>query len=187
MIARLPRPAALRPLLPLLVLAAGGCSGGDKPAGNPADENAGQATATLAAVIARDPDISQTAQLLSRTGLAQALDGAGSYTMLTPVDDAFAAGDAAPGYGMAMLRRHILPGYITIADIEMALAQKADGTVLMRTLDGGFIRFANNSGGITATAPNGQRARLSGDQAFAANGVAIEIDRPLSAIPASPQ
>src|SRR5690606_37049579 len=127
MMARRPALFALRTLAPLLAFAGSGCSR-DEPAPSTQDEQeeAVHATATLAAAIARDPRISETARLLSRTGISQMLDGTGSYTILAPVDDAFGSppprnestGDTAQA--IALLRRHILPGYITIADIESA-------------------------------------------------------------------
>lgn len=175
--------AALRCTLALLPLAGAACSGGDN---TKVDQDvAVRATATLAAVIAREPQISETARLLSRTGLAEVLDGAGSYTMLTPTDEAFEdsqlqyANDGQSSGSrrtMALLQHHILPGYITIGDIENAMDREAGGVALMRTLDGGFVRFARSGGAITAIDQTGMRARLSGEQIFAANGVALTLD-----------
>jgi len=174
----------------LLSLTAASCDDDGSPKYlAPGQQAAGRATATLASTIAGAPDLAKTGQLLAQTGLAQVLDGVGSYTMLAPSDDAYRGtpldvshpADADESARIAaVLRHHILPGYITLQDLERAIDRYDAGFALMRTLDGGVVRFAREGDAITVTDLTGGQARLAPEQRLAVNGVALPIERVLS-------
>lgn len=171
-----------------LIAALAGCS--DKQAdgeGEAAATSMPQAsTATLATLIAADAQLSASAHLLVRTGLIQVFDGAGSYTMLVPTDGAVAASGEQGGRwqaperrsaAAAMLREHILPGYITPDDIEAAIARAPDGAVTMRALGSRTIRFRKLRGRLVAIDEAGRIAPIGDEALLGSNGVALPLDR----------
>jgi uncharacterized surface protein with fasciclin (FAS1) repeats len=160
-----------------LLLAA--CAGGE------ADEGADKPSAeTLAALVARADDLSIVSATLEDAGLAQVFDGVAAYTLLAPRDEAFARLEGARALRapeqrpalVAVLRDHIVPGYLTPADIAKAIELDADGEVAMRTMAGHTLTFARSGDTITATNEDGASVRFAGDPLLASNGVAIPVD-----------
>ena len=160
----------------------------DKPAANAAD---GPTAATLTTAIGGAPGMTTVAAAIKRTGLATVFDGNAPYTVLVPLDDAFGAlGDAAtrlatPENGAAMaavLKAHVLPGYLTVADIDAALKAARGKPVTMTTMAGTTVTFARKGDALIVTAADGSTANLSGSAVAAANGVAIPIDKVLKQI-----
>ena len=106
------------------------CSGDDTAEG---DDAAGEvSSATLASLVSDADGLSAVSDVLGEAGLSQVFDGAASYTLLAPQDAAFEklgeAGDdlrsaeERPAM-VAILRDHIVPGYLTPDDIANAIAQ----------------------------------------------------------------
>jgi uncharacterized surface protein with fasciclin (FAS1) repeats len=180
--------AAHRLAAPMLAAVAGtlliaGCSGG----GDDADDRsaAEPGTETLAALVAQADDFSVVSATLKDAGLAEVFDGAAAYTMLAPRDAAFEAlGDAGETLRspeqrpamVAVLRDHIVPGYLTPDDIAKAVELDDDGKVAMRTMAGHTLTFADDGGTLTATGEDGTTVRFAGDALLASNGVAIPVD-----------
>ena len=162
-----------------LLLAA--CSGGSEDSSAAAEPSA----ETLAVMVAQADDLSTVSATLKDAGLAQVFDGTAAYTLLAPRDAAFTGlGDAGATLRspeqrpamVAVLRDHIVPGYLTPADIKMAIELAEDGKVAMRTMAGHTLTFAEDGDVITATGADGKAARFSGDALLASNGVAIPVD-----------
>lgn len=139
---------------------------------------------TLAEAISDADDLSVVAAALGDSGLAQVFDGAGSYTIFAPNDAAFEAlGEAGqalrePGQSAAMvavLRDHIVPGYLTPTDIEAAIEAQG-GSVKVETMGDHALTFTRANGGIRVTSEDGSAATLTGDALKARNGVAIALD-----------
>jgi uncharacterized surface protein with fasciclin (FAS1) repeats len=161
-----------------LLLAA--CSGtdDDQVAAEPSIE-------TLAAMVAQSDDLSTVSATLKDAGLAQVFDGTAAYTLLAPRDAAFTSLGAVgatlrtpeqrPAM-VAVLRDHIVPGYLTPADIKKAIALDKDGKVAMRTMAGHTLTFTEAGDAITATSEDGKTVRFAGDALLASNGVAIPVD-----------
>ena len=182
------RPLAAFAALSLLALPA--CS---------ADETADQADAeseptddTLAAAISDADGLTVVASALGNSGLAQVFDGAGSYTIFAPNDAAFEAlGETGaalrePGQSAAMaavLRDHIVPGYLTPADIESAIEAQG-GAVKVETMGDHALTFTRADDGIRVTSDDGSAAMLTGDALKARNGVAIALDGVLKKVDA---
>ena len=182
------RPLAAFAALALLALPA--CS---------ADETADQADAeseptddTLAAAISDADGLTVVASALGDSGLAQVFDGAGSYTIFAPNDAAFEAlGETGaalrePGQSAAMaavLRDHIVPGYLTPADIESAIEAQG-GAVKVETMGDHALTFTRADDGIRVTSEDGSNAMLTGDALKARNGVAIALDGVLKKVDA---
>ena len=162
------------------------------------DKTAATATepdaATLTSAIGGAPGMSTVAAAIKGTGLATVFDGTAPYTVLVPQDDAFGAlGEAAsklkaPENGAAMaavIKAHVLPGYMTVADIGAALTRSKGKPVRMTTMAGSDVTFTRSGETLTVTAADGSTAKVSGSELTAGNGVAIPVDAVLKKIPKS--
>lgn len=159
-------------------------------ADEPNEEQAGQTVETdpsgqtLAAAISGAEDMSMVARALADVGLAQVFDGAGSYTIFAPNDAAFAElGEARQALTepnqraavAAVLRDHIVPGYLTPADITAAIdAQR--GAVQAETMGEQTLRFTREGDNVRVTSEDGSTAIIVGEAIRAGNGVAIPLD-----------
>lgn len=179
---------ALAALLPLQA-----CEGEPGQGGDGADVSG----ETLASLIADDEEATVVSQALGDAGLAQVFDGAATYTILLPRDAAFEAlGEAGESLRtaeqrpalIAILRHHIVPGYLTPEDIGKAIALADDGSVEMRTMAHGRLTFTGEGDTIVVTSEDGTQASFAGEALRASNGVAIPVDALLeSPEAASPQ
>ena len=149
-------------------------------------------SATLTAAIGDAAGMSTVAAALKGTGLNTVFDGTAPYTLLAPEDDAFGKlGETAkmltaPENGAAMaevLKAHVLPGYMTVADIDAALTNAKGKPVKMTTMAGGQVTFARSGEALTVTAADGSTAKVSGQEVTASNGVAIPVDAVLKKTP----
>ena len=150
-------------------------------------------SATLTAALGDAAGMSTVAAALKGTGLNTVFDGTAPYTLLAPEDDAFGKlGDTAkmltaPENGAAMaevLKAHVLPGYMTVADIDAALTNAKGKPVKMTTMAGNQVTFARSGEALTVTAADGSTATVSGKEVTASNGVAIPVDAVLKKTPA---
>ena len=182
-------PAILLGALALLPLAA--CNK-EADSASPAATAAQGSAATLTRAIEGAPGLSTVSAALKGTGLATVFEGAAPYTLLAPDDDAFgklgqtAAMLKAPENGAAMvavIKAHVLPGYLTVADINAALKAAKGKPVRMKTMAGDEITFARRGDALTATATDGSTAKISGSDLTAGNGVAIPVDAVLKKVP----
>lgn len=165
------------------------CSGEEAGSG---EETAEVDEATLAAAVAQAEGLSTVSDTLGDAGLAQVFDGRAAYTLLAPRDSAFdALGEAGEALRsdeqraamVAILRDHIVPGYLTPDDIANAIAQDDDGSVTMRTMGAKTVTFTKAGDAITVTSEDGSTARFAGDALRARNGVAIPLDAVLHKLP----
>lgn len=140
---------------------------------------------TLAAVIAGSPATDLASQALTSTGLSDVFDGAGSYTLLVPQDAAFerAGLDLAELKSesnrplvVAVMRDHILPGYLLPDDIGRAIDADPDGTVEMATMGDRKLAFSRKGEAIVVAGEDGSTATLEAPAIQASNGVAIPLD-----------
>lgn len=158
-----------------------GCSGDDAAE----DEATEVSTKTLASLIMETDGLSTVAGVIGEAGLAEVFDGAASYTLLAPTDSAFdVLGEAGEELRspeqrpamVAVLRDHIVPGYLTPADIATAIEAADDGRVEMRTMGDHVVTFTGDGEAITVTAEDGATARFAGEALLGSNGVAIPLD-----------
>jgi len=159
------------------------CSGQSSESGEEA--TAEPSSQTLAALVAQSEDLSVVSATLEDAGLVQVFDGVAAYTLLAPRDATFdslaeagetlRSADQRPAM-VAVLRDHIVPGYLTPGDIAKAVDLDDDGKVTMRTMAGHTLTFASVDGTITATSEDGATVRFAGDALLASNGVAIPVD-----------
>lgn len=150
------------------------------------DEAAGErtTTSTLAATLAGEDELDTMSEALNASGLVSAFDGPGSYTILAPVDDAFAAlGERGTALMeeeqkpilVAILRDHVLPGNMTTETIRQSIEQKG-GPVEVRTMGEGTVTFSMEGDVIRARTDEGDEGAVLGDSTVASNGAVIAID-----------
>jgi uncharacterized surface protein with fasciclin (FAS1) repeats len=151
---------------------------------------------TLASVVEDADGLSTVSGVLGDAGLEQVFDGAAAYTLFAPQDAAFdALGEAGEELRtaeqraamVAILRDHIVPGYLTPDDIANAIEMADDGSVEMRTMGDRTLTFTGERDAITVTAEDGASARFAGDALRASNGVAIPLDGLLRKVGETPQ
>lgn len=162
----------------LLVPACGEADDGTRPAAEPGGQ-------TLAAMVAADSDLSFVSDTLGDAGLADVFDGTAAYTIMAPTDASFdALGEAGDDLRsperraamVAILRDHIVPGYLTPADIARAIELSDDKRVEMQTMGARTLTFTAEGDRVIVTAEDGARAQMEGDAHLASNGVAIPLD-----------
>jgi uncharacterized surface protein with fasciclin (FAS1) repeats len=183
-------------LASLAVLTLAACGGGDD-GGKAGTADAKPSDATLAATLNGDGDLDTLESVVTNSGLASVLEGVGPYTVLAPSDAAFEAGGGAAGFtgetqkaeAAALLRAHIVPGALTRKDIAAAIERAGQDGVEMRTMADGLLTFSKDGEAIVVTTPDGARARLTGDEELARNGVIQPLDgllvKPVAAAPAA--
>ncbi|TYC87461.1 fasciclin domain-containing protein [Novosphingobium sp. BW1] len=121
---------------------------------------------------------------LKDTGLAGIFEGNASYTLLAPDDASFAAlgeGGEALTDGedeaamAALLKQHLLPGYLMPRDIEGAIERSDEGSVTITSLAGEDLTFRRNGDAITVTSPDGAQATFKGEALAGGASVAIPL------------
>jgi len=178
-------------LAPVCVLALAGC--GEQKAGEA--NAAAPSNRTITATLKDDRSFGTLERVLDNAALGDVLAGKGPYTVFAPSDAAFtaSAGDlgdeAMKAQGAAMLRAHIVPGALTRADILSAINRGGSGTAEMRTMANSLLTFSKEGDAIIVTGDNGARAKLTGDESVASNGVVQPVDallvKPAAAAPAA--
>ena len=169
-----------RALVPLCMMALAGCGDGTGKV-----DGTGAATPsnrTLTATLKGDRAFGTLERVLDNAALGDVLEGRGPYTVFAPSDAAFtaSAGDlgdeAMKAEGAAMLRAHIVPGALTRADILAAIAREGSGEVQMRTMANSLLTFSKEGETVIVAGDNGARARLTGSETVASNGVVQPVD-----------
>lgn len=172
----------------LLVTACGESSGGSA-----GDEAAAPADRTLAELLADAAELTTVSSAMGETGLSGVLDATPQYTVLAPTDAAFAAFAPADGTAAvseedqraalaATLRAHILPGYLTTADINRAIDAAQGGAVTVNTMADTTVTFSREGTGIKVTAADGTSAQIAGPELDGTNGVLLPVDTVLKAL-----
>lgn len=132
------------------------------------------------------------AESLKETGIAGVFKGRGSYTLLAPEDAAFEqlgqagkelTGSADHAALAALLKDHLIPGYMTPQDISAAIDASKDRQVSMTTVSGLKLTFTRSDDGtITITAPDGAQASIDGEALAGGSSVAIPVNTVLKKI-----
>lgn len=118
-------------------------------------------------------------------GLDATLAGPGPYTVLVPVDAAFAKLPAATTENWAkpesraqltgVLTNHILPGTILADDIGKAI-DNGKGKAVLATMGGGTLTATREGGKIVLTDSAGTKATVTQADEKRSNGVVHQID-----------
>lgn len=173
--------APLALMAPLALLALAACGADDK-AGEAGAAAAAPSNRTITATLKDDRSFGTLERVLDNAALGDVLAGKGPYTVFAPSDAAFAASagdlgdEAMKAQGAAVLRAHIVPGALTRADIVAAMERGGSGTAQMRTMANSLLTFTREGEAIIVTGDNGARARLTGEESVASNGVVQPVD-----------
>ncbi|MGB3166732.1 MAG: fasciclin domain-containing protein [Alteraurantiacibacter sp.] len=135
---------------------------------------------SIASLIAGADDLSQVESLVEAAGLSGTFDGTPNYTIFAPKDAAFEAmgedftGEEAQPALIAVLREHVVPGYLTPEDIANAVEANG-GTIEMQTMGQGMLTFAMDGDALTVATTSGAPSRVDG-ALLGSNGVVIPVD-----------
>lgn len=135
--------------------------------------------------LAGTSDLSTMAALVKSAGLEKALGGVGNYTLFAPTDAAFArlpedqrklleSKDGRPQL-LALLRQHIVTGFIAQADLDKGLA-RSGGAASLATMGGAPIRLHRGKNGILL-GPGDAGPRVVSEPVVSRNGVIYRIDQ----------
>lgn len=144
-----------------------------------------QPKTSLLQTLGASADHKTLANAVEAAGLTGTLSGAQPYTLFAPTEAAFgklppgaANGLLAPeakGRLVTFLTGHIVPGVVTADDLAKAI-ERGKGKAQLATVGGSDLTFARDGESIVVTDPAGGRARITGDEKLASNGVVHSVD-----------
>jgi uncharacterized surface protein with fasciclin (FAS1) repeats len=178
-------------LAAFLLASCGQREGGSQAAGTGESEtnvavSPGAPSQDLAALVGTSPRL---AQLVEAAGMGPVLSGKEPYTLLVP--NAAALDELDQGMWArlnqpeqkaeitALLRAHILPGTILVADLARAV-EGGDGKATVATMAGDPLTVTRDGDGFRITGPGGRNASITGTEQPARNGVVHQIDAVLA-------
>lgn len=165
----------------LLVSACGSDSAADQPSADVAEDE------TVSDLLGQDDSLGSLAALVTATGMGEVLAAAPNYTLLAPTNEALAAlGDSGDQSDVAakaaLLRGHLLPGYVTLDDIRAAIAASEGGSVTMQTMAQTPVTFSSDGDAVQVTTGDGATATITGAGLRGGNGVVLPIDAVLKTL-----
>ncbi|MBB4154002.1 putative surface protein with fasciclin (FAS1) repeats [Sphingomonas jinjuensis] len=164
-------------------LALAGCNRQEPAPGNTAADMASSGE-SLTRALGEDSRFRATAKLVTAAGLDRTFEGKGVYTIFAPTDAAIAAlpedqrrqleSKAGRPQLVALIRQHVVPGYIEVGDIAGGI-KAADGTVTLATVGAAPITL-HRTGDVVRLGDATSGPRLIGRPVAARNGVVYAID-----------
>lgn len=165
----------------LLVSACGSADTAQEPTAEVAEDQ------TVSDLLGKDNTLSGVAGLVESTGMNEVLAAAPNYTLLAPTNDALSAlngggdeGDTAAK--AALLRGHLLPGYVTLDDIKAAIAASEAGSVTMQTMAQTPVTFTSEGDAVMVATEDGAAATITGAGLRGGNGVILPVDGVLKSL-----
>ncbi len=122
-------------------------------------------------------DHSKLVALLQSAGLVTTLQGPGPFTVFAPTNDAFMKMGATPSKSIVtkVLKYHVIDGKWDSNDI-MAGINGNGGTLSLKTIQGGYLKFSMSGDKLIVTDENGMTANLTTTNIYQSNGVAHVVD-----------
>ena len=187
------RLVAVLPLIAMIGL--GGCGRGRDQRDAPAAPSSAPVVATPAAPqpdqpmvptrtildnATATPSLSSLVAAIRASGLATTLAGPGPYTLFAPSNEAFAR--LAPGVQeqllqpanrdslVKLIRFHMVPGVVGIADLQQQIAA-GGGTAKLMTVQGEWLTVSMTQAVITLTDSGGNKSYIEAGDMTQANGV----------------
>ena len=156
------------------------------PADKEAAAKAAESRQTIGEALAGSADHSAFVQALQSAGLADTLRGPSPYTVFAPTNAAFEAMPAADRARLSepaqreqlvtLLSHHIVPGTVTAEDLGRAIERGQGGHAELATVTGDNLRLSREGEAIVIEDGAGGRARVTGADQIASNGVVQSID-----------
>nr|WP_086492337.1 fasciclin domain-containing protein [Novosphingobium panipatense] len=176
-----------RLVIGLLACCLAACSAQDSP---PDGSDKGSTTTaattieTLPQALDNTAGLQTVAEALKETGIEGVFREKAAYTLIAPEDDAFARlGDPAKALTeaddhaalAALIKDHMLTGYMTPQDIAAAIKASKDGKVEIPTLGGGTLTFTAAGGTVSVAAEDGTQASFDGNPVTGGSSIAIPV------------
>lgn len=127
----------------------------------------------------------QLVAAVKQAGLVETLSGPGPFTVFAPTDEGFAQIPAVTRDGWmrpaqkdvlaGVLKYHVVPGKLTIADIEAKIAE-GKGSATLKTADGQDLTATKSDGAILLTSASGNKALVTQGDVAQSNGVIHVVD-----------
>ena len=161
------------------LLATAACTEAE-PVANEETNETEPGSSSVASLIAGAEDLSQVEALVEQAGLSNTFDGTPNYTVFAPTDAAFEAlgeqfaGEEARPALIAVLREHVVPGYLTPDDITGAIEANG-GPIEMQTMGEGTLTFAMEGDALTVMATGDEDASAVDGALLGSNGVVIPV------------
>lgn len=126
------------------------------------------------------PNLSTLVAAVKAAGLVETLAGPGPFTVFAPTNDAF--GRLAPGTVDTLLKPankaslvkvltyHVVPGTITLADIQARLAS-GGGKTTLTTVEGGTLVVTKEGNALSLTDTSGNKSYIETPDVRQSNGV----------------
>ncbi|HEX8579985.1 MAG TPA: fasciclin domain-containing protein [Allosphingosinicella sp.] len=164
---------------------------GAAASGNAAGGQAGKSAAksSLLASLAASPDHATLTQAIKSAGLEKTFSGAQPYTLFAPTEAAFQAlpggtldglmKPEAKGQLTALLTGHIVPGTVTAEDLTRAV-ERGKGKAQLATVGGATLTVTREGDELAVADAKGGKARVTGADGAASNGVIHGIDKVLA-------
>lgn len=172
--------ALAAPML-LLVTACGSDDAAEQPTAEVAEDE------TVGDLLGQDDTLSGVAALVQGTGMNEVLAAEPNYTLLAPTNEALSALSGSEDEGdtaakAALLRAHLLPGYVTLDDIKAAIAASEGGTVTMQTMAQTPVTFTSEGDAVMVASEDGASATISGTGLRGGNGVILPVNAVLKSL-----
>jgi uncharacterized surface protein with fasciclin (FAS1) repeats len=179
-------------LLAAAAMLVAGCEGNEDTANGTAAEAAGgEADAarsrSIGQSLAASADHSTLASAVKAAGIDGTLGGSQPYTLFAPTNPAFQKLPNAQalmqpeqkGQLIGILTYHIVPGVVTAEDLTRAIEQ-GGGKAEIATMAGGNLTAAREGDALVITDGKGGKARVTGSEVRASNGVVHSVDTVLA-------
>ena len=121
-------------------------------------------------------------------GLVNTLEGPGPFTVFAPTNEAFARLPAGTvdtllkpenkGQLTSVLTYHVVPGRLTVADID-GLIRQGGGKAMLKTVEGEDLTFARMNGRLWVIDGKGDQAEVTIPNVMQSNGVIQVINHVL--------
>ncbi|HYJ82520.1 MAG TPA: fasciclin domain-containing protein [Allosphingosinicella sp.] len=158
---------------------------GSNDAAPPGAARGEQPKTNLLETLGGSADHKTLANAVQAAGLTETLSGAQPYTLFAPTEAAFqklpagaANGLLAPeakGQLVALLTGHIVPGVVTAADLGKAI-ERGKGKAELATVGGSALSVSRDGDALVVTDAAGGKARVTGTERLASNGVVHDVD-----------
>jgi uncharacterized surface protein with fasciclin (FAS1) repeats len=142
-------------------------------------------TKTIVENASASPIHKQLVAAVKQADLVATLSGPGPFTVFAPTDEAFAQVPAVTRDGWmrpaqktvlaGILKYHVVPGKLTVADIEAKIAE-GKGTAVLKTADGQDLTATKSDGAILLTSASGNKAVVTQGDVGQSNGVIHVVD-----------
>ncbi|PLK42523.1 fasciclin domain-containing protein [Emticicia sp. TH156] len=110
-------------------------------------------------------------------GLSNTLQGPGPFTVLAPTNDAFAriASRQSKSALNKVLLYHVIDGTWDSNSIRAALNGNG-GSVSVKTMQGGYLKFTTSGDSIVVTDESGAMASITSKPIYQSNGITYVVD-----------